>query len=766
MLEIGIQITGQNTLIALSGQFNALGAVDFDRQTEGMAAKAPNIILDFKRVTFLSSAGVRSILKMEKEARAVKGSLYIAGILYEVKQVLDLSGLSRFLKVTHDVDEALQKIEKASLKGVTVETDAASFQVRFLEGTHSQMVIWNKQFHATSWITPAGPPLLASSGEFTFAMGTGDFVEGSTTKELPQGRFLTLGKFTGYRPFDQALPFDFIVAAPQGGTGIYVWDGISMVGDPDIEITLRAIDEVSLSRVVHDLFQVIQRSRQQVPGPIGIILEAKGPERGVREERKETTRTYLIGAVAYNLKALLDSNEPESLRYFESRNWHPAGDDIYYSAITAVTDMVGDHERTGESRHIPEPDLEHLTDLLDKADIPGISIARAWIYWPESCMPASEQRLKIVRNDDAFFQNAWEFIARDLYRNCSKLVLTPIHGGFMASTFFADSFDKEGRRLLPTVLKIAAKEIIDREEANYNEYVKKYILNNSTSILGTSAFQQWKGLCYSFVGITGPDSSVEWLTKHYRNRPAEELLPLFDRIFTHILKPWYGQPRLEVIHPYRDHDPRRVLFPNICRDAEEELGISSKEKFILLPELHREIINPYWFLENVFEQRKNYQKLWYRCIAHRDLNMQNILLDEMENVYIIDFSETGFGNAIADFARLEPILKIEMSRLASEEDLLQMVEFEQGLMETDQLDQMPAYHYHGDDPNVKKAYQIICRLRHYADVVTLFEKDLEPYLLTVLEWTLPVVSYKGVDTLRKRYSACSAALICEKILSR
>ena len=154
-----------------------------------------------------------------------------------------------------------------------------------------------------------------------------------------------------------------------------------------------------------------------------------------------------------------------------------------------------------------------------------------------------------------------------------------------------------------------------------------------------------------------------------------------------------------------------------------------------------------------------------RCIARRVLNIQKIMLYEIENVFIIDFSETGLGIAIAGFARVEPVLKIEMSRLSSDDDLLQLIDFEQGLLEPDSMDQVPAFHYHGDDPNVHKAYQVICRLRHYADVVTLFEKDMEPYLLALLEWTLPVVSYKGVDKLRKRYSACSAALICEKILS-
>ena len=53
--------------------------------------------------------------------------------------------------------------------------------------------------------------------------------------------------------------------------------------------------------------------------------------------------------------------------------------------------------------------------------------------------------------------------------------------------------------------------------------------------------------------------------------------------------------------------------------------------------------------------------LWYRAITHGDLNLRNVLVDERDNLYVIDFSETTTRNAVADFARLEPILKLELS---------------------------------------------------------------------------------------------------------
>lgn len=765
MLAIQIQQLEKGTVITLEGQFNAIGAVDFDDQIAKVTPGEENVILDFSRVTFLSSAGVRSILKLEQSVRSAKGVLFIAGISDIVMQVLDISGLSRYLRIAGSLEEAWQMMARAEQAGLPFETENCTYQVRSQIATPGQMLIWNKQYRSGISDSPADRPFLASSSEFGFAMGEGSFVQSMEPDGSGCGNFITLGRFTGFCPFDNTQPFDYMMTDPQGSCGIYVWDALSFPGEPDTQVMVKAKEDVTLSSLMIDLFKIMTKTGQRIPEVIGMLIEGKINENRKSSERAGNESSLLAGVVAIHHKALADREDPEILDYFSSKNWIPAGIDVAYLAIALFTGRGDDVDSFSDITSFPEPDPEQLHHMAAVDDIQGITSARIRIYIPRDFIPASSQRLHIEKKDDFWFPDAWEFIARDLYRSCSKLILTPIHGGFSASTFFADSFDLHGRRQLPSVLKIAGKKIIDREEANYKEYVKKYILNNSTSIFGTSVFQDWKGLCISFVGITGSQSSIHWLTRHYKTRPVEDLLPLFDKIFTNILKPWYGQPRLELIFPYRDHHPSMDFFPHIGLDAEEELGISSKEKYIFLPELQREIINPYWFLSTIYEQRKDYKKLWYRCITHRDLNMQNILLDEIENVYIIDFSETGPGNAVADFARLEPILKIEMSRISSENDLIQLIDFEKGLLEPDSMDQLPSYRYQGDDPNVRKAYEVICRLRHYADVVTLFEKDIEPYLLAVLQWTLPVVSYKGVEKLRKRYSACSAALICEKILT-
>ena len=58
------------------------------------------------------------------------------------------------------------------------------------------------------------------------------------------------------------------------------------------------------------------------------------------------------------------------------------------------------------------------------------------------------------------------------------------------------------------------------------------------------------------------------------------------------------------------------------------------------------------------------------------------------------------------------------------------------------LDQVPPNEYPGTDPAVDKAYEVIKLLRWLADTATLFETDMVPYWLALLEWTLPVVVYR------------------------
>ena len=93
---------------------------------------------------------------------------------------------------------------------------------------------------------------------------------------------------------------------------------------------------------------------------------------------------------------------------------------------------------------------------------------------------------------------------------------------------------------------------------------------------------------------------------------------------------------------------------------------------------------------------------------------------------------------------MEPIVKFDMVAIDSSEELRQLLVFEQGLLSATALDQVPPNNYPGSNPAVEKAYEVIKLARWLANKATIFETDMIPYWLALLEWTLPVVVYPAV----------------------
>jgi hypothetical protein len=407
-----------------------------------------------------------------------------------------------------------------------------------------------------------------------------------------------------------------------------------------------------------------------------------------------------------------------------------------------------------------QPDtLEGLTGLDVRPDVARATI---WVFVPRELRSGAEKLLQIQRDEPAEWQPEWESIVRQLYADCRSVTLTPLHGGYMSKTFRAVAYDRDGRRTLPTVLKIGSTALTAREEQANRQYVARFILNNGTTVLGGARDGEWAGLRYNFLGVNGPESRLVWLREHYLSRPTSDVVARFETLLTRVLKPWYAQPKWEQVWLYRDHTPLR-LFPSLLDVAERDLGIGCESARFDCHELGLDLPNPFHFLKYEYQARAAQSRLWYTTVCHGDLNMQNVLVDERENLYVIDFSETRPRNAVSDFARIEPILKFEMTSIDSDDELRHLLEYEVGLTSVTRASQPLPFNYRGTNPGVAHAHAVIGLLRRCADTVTLFEEDMVPYWIALLEWTYASVCFVQLSDRQKRFAACSAALLVRAI---
>ena len=97
------------TVVEMDGNLDTNTSVDAQDHLNGlMADGAAKLLVDFTKVDFVSSAGLRVLLATAKRLGGVGGSLRICGLNETVNEVFEISGFSTILEVFPTRDAAMQ----------------------------------------------------------------------------------------------------------------------------------------------------------------------------------------------------------------------------------------------------------------------------------------------------------------------------------------------------------------------------------------------------------------------------------------------------------------------------------------------------------------------------------------------------------------------------------------------------------------------------------------------------------------------------------
>lgn len=663
--------------------------------------------------------------------------LALCSLSGEIKQVLEIAGLLQVFSVHED-------LQKAVLSLISRKQEAGNEGQLDIDGMLYQFKKLNDK-STLSFFDYGQSPEIVGYNELEFSVGIGSPAIGAVVNGNETGLFISAGNFAGFVPENDQIPPDFRLSASPSEAGIFVNHALSfgtalraflLTEDKQIHFADFLSHLLQISGSVNLIAGVVLLDQNPLKPTISLLWAAK-------KENKQKLPQQLFDNCC----------ETEKLMY--------AGCEILLEKVQS--NSISDDVAEFTSGNLSFENIEDITGLSDEKEL---TKPIAWLFTSEELEDGLGKQLKIEKEGDFEFSADKEFLARRVYVDSARIILSPIHGGYSAQTFGVTSFDHAGRRLRPTILKIAVKNLIERESYNCTNNANPYILNNSSMVLGTEFFGEIGALRYNFVGIDGENTQLKWLAKYYEEWPLEELYPLFDKIFTRILNPWYGQPVRESIYQYKNQNPTKTFFPTLCETAEKTFGISADARTIYIEELGREIANPYWFLEHEYPKREESGLEYYTSICHGDLNMQNILLDQNQNVYLIDFSETKPRCIVSDFARLEAIFMIERSPLSDKNELQQMSSFAEAFYQAKKMDEKLPDNYSVNADKMGKVVGLTMKMREYANTFTMEEKSLVPYYIALLEWVLPVVCYFGQPIERMRFSMIVAALLCENILSQ
>jgi anti-anti-sigma factor len=101
------QVGSSIILVELQGRLDAAGAADVTPEMCAAAAANSGVVVDLANVSFLASNGVRLLLQTAKIVQRQSGRMVLLDPPLDVKQVLEVTGVTDLLPIHNDRQQAL-----------------------------------------------------------------------------------------------------------------------------------------------------------------------------------------------------------------------------------------------------------------------------------------------------------------------------------------------------------------------------------------------------------------------------------------------------------------------------------------------------------------------------------------------------------------------------------------------------------------------------------------------------------------------------------
>jgi anti-sigma B factor antagonist len=114
-VEIPEKTIGSVCVLSVSGRLDAYASGDVERKLDSLiTANHGQVVVDFSKLEYISSSGLRVLLAALKKVRKVpNGDLRLSGLQPYVKEVFDIAGFTQLFKLFTTEDEAVNSFKAA-----------------------------------------------------------------------------------------------------------------------------------------------------------------------------------------------------------------------------------------------------------------------------------------------------------------------------------------------------------------------------------------------------------------------------------------------------------------------------------------------------------------------------------------------------------------------------------------------------------------------------------------------------------------------------
>lgn len=98
MLNIYSKLDGTKLTLVLDGELNTNTAPDFEKEINSSIEGLTDLVLDFGRLEYISSAGLR-VLLYTQQVMEKQGTLTVRGVNESIRKILDTTGFTEYLNI-------------------------------------------------------------------------------------------------------------------------------------------------------------------------------------------------------------------------------------------------------------------------------------------------------------------------------------------------------------------------------------------------------------------------------------------------------------------------------------------------------------------------------------------------------------------------------------------------------------------------------------------------------------------------------------------
>lgn len=109
-MKLQVETVDQTGIVTLTGRLDASTSPAVEEQLLGEPLSHRNLVIDCAALEFLSSAGLRVLLRLHKKLGASGGRVSLCGATPNVREVLEVSGLAEFLPVHDTRQQAMEAL--------------------------------------------------------------------------------------------------------------------------------------------------------------------------------------------------------------------------------------------------------------------------------------------------------------------------------------------------------------------------------------------------------------------------------------------------------------------------------------------------------------------------------------------------------------------------------------------------------------------------------------------------------------------------------